>query len=63
MRYARVPVYRRMGRFGMATVDWFLTDNNASDDLQPVAGTLTFEPGVGEVTIDLEVISDQVIVE
>lgn len=58
--YASLPVHRRLGRFGTVTVDWFLTDRNASQDLEPTAGTLTFMPGEGVRYIELLTKEDEV---
>ncbi|KAK2144319.1 hypothetical protein LSH36_768g01003 [Paralvinella palmiformis] len=60
VRYAKIPVERMMGRFSVATVDWLLLNNSDPPDLQPSHGTLNFDLGVGRVTIDMEVIADDI---
>ena len=57
---AELPVLRVMGRFSLATVDWILTDASINEDLTPVSGTLTFQPGIGNVSINLQVLADEV---
>ena len=58
---AAVTVVRSMGRFGTVLVHWRLGDAvNSSTDLSPQTGSLTFNPGVGQMDILITVINDGV---
>ena len=55
----RITVLRDFGRFGYATVDWYIVDEN-NTDLYPMGGSLEFLPGQGEKDIEIISINDGV---
>ncbi len=57
----RLTVLRDMGRFGDATVLWYVVDpydNNT--DLFPLEGILTYTDGIGEQDIVITAVADGV---
>ena len=60
-QFAYIPVHRLFGRFGTVTVQWSIMEGNSTDDLDPVEGTLTFNPGEGEKFIEILTKEDEVI--
>ncbi len=58
---ARLTVLRDMGRFGDASVSWYVVDNNNNNtDLVPLSGTLTYTEGIGERDIVINAVADGV---
>ena len=60
LEYALVPVKRLFGRYGTVSVSWSIMEVNSTDDLDPVSGTLTFNPGEGEKVIEILTVADEV---
>ena len=57
---AFLTVLRMMGRFGSASVEWFVVDQKSNADLSPLNGSLSFGHGIGERTIHIRALPDEV---
>ena len=58
---AALKVLRSMGRFGVASVEWFVVDQNSNADLSPLNGSVTFSHGIGEKIIHITALPDEVL--